>query len=227
MLAIQSTPNMSSAANEVWQLNDASARLTLDSLQAEVRSECPSEGIGQLQFANESLAEVRILRWQPDANDPRPLTFADAYLRGRDLVATYAAVPPDQVQPQIYWRAVEEPAFGAAGVELIVSVQTSLLDSRPQSAATSEIGLGEIWQLLDPIEGSFAYLALDSQPLIFDDATQLAPSLLVIRPADAQYSYAEMIHPTDFFSVALEQDPTNPAPCGLLRNCFLNGWKRV
>jgi hypothetical protein len=211
---------MSIATSEVWQLNGARARLSLARLQAEVPVDCPADGIEQLRFTGEPLTDVRILRWQAGCDAASDLQFADSYLRGSDLVATYAAIPPGQVQPQIYWRAVQDDSLFAAGVELIVSVQTSLLDSQPQSSATSEIGAGEVWQLLDPAEGSFNYLAIDSPGLIYGDPPPLAPSLLVIRPVDSQYSYAEMIHPTDFCSVALAPDPANPARMRITSRLF-------
>lgn len=217
---------MSIAASEAWQLTAARARLSLARLQAEVSVDRPSLGIGQLQFAGESLTGARILGWHSPgdvasgdaapgdaASDKtaRELQFVEAYLRGSDLVATYAATPPGQVQPQIYWRAVQDDSRSAAGVELIVSVQTSLLDSQPQSSATSEIAAGEVWQLVDPAEGSFNDLAIRSPGRAGGDPAPQAPSLLVVRPAAGQCSYAEMIHPTDFCSVAIERDSTNPA----------------
>src|SRR4051812_32967008 len=57
-----------------------------------------------------------------------PLNLVESYIRGQDCIANYAPIPPDQVQPQIYWRGSFDAEDNIASLEMILSMQTSLLD---------------------------------------------------------------------------------------------------
>src|SRR6476660_6646009 len=64
---------------------------------------------------------------------PRP-ELVDVYVRGGDLVATYARTPPLTVAPQIYWRLSFAERMQAVAIEVVLSMNTDLLESQPFSA---------------------------------------------------------------------------------------------
>ncbi len=107
----------------------------------------------------------------------------EAYVRGSDLVATYAKTPPYHVAPQAYWRATWIAEWEAVKLELVLSVQTDLLDSQPR--CTIESG---------------------GQAPTSAGAGDAAPQLYVLRNEQAGFSYAELVHPMDFVAASIDAD---------------------
>ena len=111
----------------------------------------------------------------------------DGYVRGSDLVATYEGAAPHALRLQAYWRAIAPGDFSPqlaadvlAAFDLIVSVNTSLLDDDPQSAVC-----GKLLGAAAPTEfrhGAFA-----------------------VRIGDPNLSWLEMVHPSDYCHSAAEQ----------------------
>jgi hypothetical protein len=122
-------------------------------------------------------------------------------------VASYAKSPHGAVKPHIYWRAMQDAARTAAGVQLILSMQTDELDSQPESLVKSRLPASEVFVLdsvseyvperLDPAALPAEYTALAGD----------AACLFLFRLAEAGISYAEMVHPGDFVSARLEGNP--------------------
>lgn len=138
--------------------------------------------------------------WAPRPGDTT--SPADHYVRVGDLVATYADVPQAAMRTEIYWRgdvqldapAGIKPALGA--VELMISVQTNMLDSRPHLVARSQLPAVQLLQLVDEEQAEFAPL-----PAISGDAFQGLPAdrprCVLLRLPTLDVSYAEMVHPAD------------------------------
>ena len=99
--------------------------------------------------------------------------LVDHYTRGDDLVALYDVLPKQNIQPQIYWRATRYGSL-TYGVELILSVQTGLLDSQPYIATHSRL------------------------PHAYVQRLDIGPGVFLFRLPDATWSYVEMVHPTDY-----------------------------
>ncbi|MFO0898895.1 MAG: hypothetical protein U0836_15835 [Pirellulales bacterium] len=108
----------------------------------------------------------------------------DSYVRGRDLVATYEQNAERPIRTTLYWRALDEAdAAGARlAIELVVSVQTSLLESRPTLEVQSDAPAA---------------------------AVPLPPELRdcsLLRLAGSDESYLELLHPTAFATSGQEVD---------------------
>ncbi|WP_428308202.1 hypothetical protein [Lacipirellula sp.] len=65
-----------------------------------------------------------------------PWTIADAYIRGRDLVATYREPCEQPFNLQLYWRTIDA-ADGTPTLDLICSVQTPLWEAHPRVTVCS------------------------------------------------------------------------------------------
>jgi hypothetical protein len=140
---------------------------------------------------------------EPEQGEANP-RLVDAYVRGDDLVATYAETANRPVRVQVYWRIDPiEAARNCLLVDLQVSVQTDLLGIPPVVPAASRCPEGEVLRLAG--SGRFAPVAIaDDAPLGQRPAD--SPGCWVFRPAEAGYSYAEMIHPADFCYAELQRD---------------------
>jgi hypothetical protein len=69
------------------------------------------------------------------------------YVRGADLVVSYRMSKTPAICWQVYWRelACEDNAIG--GIELILSVETDLLDSDPRLWVGSRVPAVELLQI--------------------------------------------------------------------------------
>jgi len=130
-----------------------------------------------------------------------PLQVTESYIRGSDLVATFARIPPYEIAPQIYWRVREFPEFAAVGVEMILSMQTDLLYSIPRTTVSS-------WA---PGATFFYTCSLANRPLhALEDQTfdrhNSSENLFLMRNHRLDLSYAELVHPPDFVSAEVFHD---------------------
>ena len=136
-------------ADPTWRLDGGAASLQLARLSAVVYPLEPARGLTELQIDGLPLSavcrplSVEVGGATSNAGQTDAGATVEQYVRGADCVATYADIPAPAMRSQIYWRACSEPTEGAiAAVELLVSVQTSLLDSSPRLATRSEVNVG-------------------------------------------------------------------------------------
>ncbi|NUQ61401.1 MAG: hypothetical protein HUU20_02865 [Pirellulales bacterium] len=121
----------------------------------------------------------------------------EAYVRANQLVLAYSASEAWPIQLDARWIA----RTGLAGEpvatwDLIVSVHTDLLDSRPELGVVSTLGCSAGLRLLDAA-GRFAELDLPTeQTAVIGPAG--GPGCVLFRFPKGQFSYAEMVHPADF-----------------------------
>jgi hypothetical protein len=101
------------------------------------------------------------------------------------------------MRAEIYWRAAAHELAGAiAAIELLASVQTSLLDSCPRLLTRSSLAAEQVLQLRDVERAAFEQVSQ-----ISDSDTTNAPSdrpdCYLFRLAAAKFSYLEMVPPSD------------------------------
>jgi hypothetical protein len=176
-----------------WNLRETVATLHSDKLPGEVDVLFPWHGF--LWNSSAAQARIAILKVFTRASaGATPETIVECYQRGVDLVATYAQTPERNIRPQVYWRYLESAE--ACGLELILSAQTSLLDSQPATSLESSLPTGEALVLVD---GQWtASTNADWQ------SGTTAPRAALFRPtALADQSYLELVHPSDFAGVQL------------------------
>lgn len=153
----------------MWHCDGHSATFRGESIVASTDLTRPDKGLADVSFRGETLDVGRLLGadWQPTGGDGGE-TIEDHYVRGRDLVVTYAQTPSRSVRPQLYWRVYDEVGpLGQTSIECIVSMQTSLLDSNPAVDLVTEFEPRE-WRIL-------ASRQLDGAALV-----ELSPTLAVL-----------------------------------------------
>jgi len=184
----------------MWKLDGVDATLEVAGVVTRVDVAHPAQGYLS------SASNGRFMQLLPaEMTGPRTLKLADAYVRGTDLVALYEPLSPHQVQPQVYWRSRRDEARQAVGVEMIVSMQTSLLDSNPETVVATGMPIGDVWSPSGEQANTLELLEHAGFPLELagDDGSQ-RPSLVVYQPRDTPFSYLEMVHPADFVGTQVE-----------------------
>lgn len=198
----------------IWSLQNSAAKLELDSFTAQVDLRQPQCGLNDIHWRAQSLAGHEILAVELASRQSAPdETLADCYQRAGDLVAVYAQTPQRPMRVQIYWRASLRDSGGRRlpCIDLQASVQTALLDARPELTTSSTLPAGEVRRLVDPSSGVFeALLQVDAAPLAL--TPQEGPGCLLFRWPQSDVSYAEMIAPCDF-----DREELSPSSGGRLK----------
>ena len=188
-----------------WHLEQHRAGVQLDRLTASIDLTRPDHGLVDFSVAGSRLADARILGLAiPSLKAGRAALPTEAYVRGIDLVAVYEESESWPVRLDALWRATppEEPGGLIAAVDLVLSVRTSLLESRPELAVSSTMPVGQLLRLSGAGPSDHDTLTVPPDlPLAVEPAE--GPGCLVFRLGHGDLSYAEMVHPADFRHAAL------------------------
>jgi hypothetical protein len=151
-----------------WELNEDLATLRCGTFRASINVRLPERGLHAATLEERPLRSCQFLGVAIRAE--RADAIEDLYVRGGDLIVRYAqAGRPYAVS--VYWRAGR--SGGMPRIDLLVSVDTSLLDSRPRLEAQT-------------------WLAIPA------NAVTLSPSHYAIgRLSDPATSYIEVSQPDD------------------------------
>lgn len=184
----------------MWHLADHSAQLQTPTLVARLNALEPWLGCTGVEYRENRVSGSFLQCDLREHIAPNRLPL-EVYVRGDDLVASYPPSEARNVQTHLYWRSV---GFGSgSGIEVIVSAQTHLLDSRPALAVVSSVAASEVLSVC----GDDASLA----PLGFSSTGRIEFSVadpcnrFLLRPEGADFSYLEIVHPSDFAGSTLEQ----------------------
>lgn len=183
----------------LWHdVNLRTTRLQLERCTAVIDPFTPGGGLQEVVIDGRQIAGFQPLAPQLEPIEPPGEAGAvEHYVRGGDLVATYANQPAADMRSQAYWRAASHERAGAiAAIELVLSVQTSLLDSSPRIFTYSRILAGEASRLTKREGGSFVNIVPPAGAADPDDIPE-APQCYLFRLPGRQYSYVEMVHPDD------------------------------
>jgi hypothetical protein len=232
--------------NSPWQIQDHVARLTTEQISAGIDSLNPAGGATVTSAGNVALSDITLFRVGLPALSPSPLTGegrgeaealpsaiaqspmspVEFFARGKDLIAIYSERPDRPFRAQICWRLIGSQYGGeslvelphVAALELILSIQTSLLDSDPAVEVETELAARQASQLADTASARFN----DVPTLV--TATMLSPDTgagcFRFPLAGRQLVYIEMIHPADFHRATLAPRGTNPMAIGLAHRLF-------
>ncbi len=184
----------------MWKLEGTDGSLEVAGMATRVDVAHPEQG-----FLS-SASNGRFMQLLPaEMGGASALKLAEAYVRGNDLVALYEPLAPHQVQPSVYWRARYDEGKQAVGVEMIVSMQTSLLDSNPETVVATGMPIGDVWGPAGEQAKSLNRLEYNEFPLALSGTNGTPqPSLVVYQARDTPFAYVEMVHPADFVATQVE-----------------------
>lgn len=190
-----------------WQLNGHRAALRLPGFAAQFDCHQPALGLHALGHNDQLLESEGWLRIELASIGDLDSASCEFYVRGDDLIVTYADTPSRPLRSQIYLRsATSLNASTLATVELVASIQTHLLDSHPALAVYSRIAAASVWRLTDAEAATWQRVALQpGQSWAIDRECGVGAFLLRLPGGQ---SYAEFVHPIDFQHTALTmQEP--------------------
>jgi hypothetical protein len=188
-----------------WSCEAADAVLNTGALSCRLQLTAPERGLHQWAMGEHRLPIDQVFGVHITAGDQQKQTIErESFVRRGDLVATYWPGDVRKLRVEIYWRSIE-PLWLLQGMyvfDLLVSVQTNLLDASPSLQTESCFQAQALWQLTPQAGGTF-----HQQELATGRQTASLPCVLASL-TDDRFSYAEMIHPAD------AQDATCRAPAG-------------
>lgn len=128
-----------------WKLEGTTARLAVNGFSAVIDLLRPSLGLHELHDRHVAGLGATLLGVQLSVADVGELSLPETYVRGDDLVATYLQTAARPFRLQAYWRFIDPATIAGCResvlVELQVSINTSLLDTRPfVDVATTVVG---------------------------------------------------------------------------------------
>jgi len=225
-----------------WRLEGENAELTCGPLQGRVAFDPLGVRFLPQVFAEQAADKFGVFISTGPVRSTPQVELPDCYVRGGDLVATYAKLPPHLIQPQLYWRASSERGGDVCRLELVLSMQTELLDSDPQASVMSfgwETELFHTGELIgtefERVEGPRVSPEDRPSTLSFE-RNSTASHLFVFRHAKTGVSYAQMVHPSDFVSLDVHvEDSDKPwlidsklfserMEKGVIRRARICGW---
>jgi len=188
-----------------WKIDGEVAHLSCGPLRGRV--EFASVGVHFFpdQWNDKPLDQLSLL-FTRGTSDIFQLTLQDWYVRGNDLVAQFEKTPTQRLSPQIYWRARNWCEQQAVSVEMILSMQTELLDSAPQAKVHSFSHGGTLWLADSFSDARFEQVHLDRDGEERVSGRDSSYQLFVFRNEKLGVSYAQAVHPSDFISAQIVAD---------------------
>ncbi len=182
--------NSSLGNSSLWNLDDTTAILKVSQLSARVDLLNPRAGLHQLEVGGASL-EGSVLGVRPGTDLVLPEELQEVFVRGNDLVVTYAETDARPFSVQVYWRATVGDA-GVVMLDTILSLQTDLLESFPGIASETNLPAASTWVVSDETASELA--AVEEKPVSLGSEDS---DCLLLRAAEGGWSYAEMTYPED------------------------------
>jgi hypothetical protein len=199
-----------------WQLDATTARLIGSQISATIDLSQPARGLAvSVSDIAPKQFELQALGIEVGEEKTRSQSRLDAYVRGPDLVATYDESPPAQLRTQSYWRIVSPAEFAAddasavlAAFDLILSVNTSVLDNNPQSRVSSKMAAIEtVFELVANAAGNLEFQEVDlakSGSLAGRIDCTSGTGCFLARIGSSEFSFVQMVHPADFGGATLD-----------------------
>jgi hypothetical protein len=215
--------------NSPWQIHNHVARLTTEQISAEIDLLNPAGGATVTSAANVALSDVTLFRVglpavaQSGREGISPVEF---FTRGNDLIAIYSERPDHPFRAQICWRLIASQNGGEsfeelshfAALELILSIQTSLLDSDPAVEVETQLAARQASQLADTASARFKDIPVSATASSLSADTGVGCFRFPL--AGGQLNYIEMIHPADFHRATLASRGADPQGVRLAHTLF-------
>ncbi|MGH7073119.1 MAG: hypothetical protein ACREFD_02835 [Stellaceae bacterium] len=163
-----------------WELNATRATLVCGPLHASLDVLSPANGLSEVSHAGVALFGSHFLGVDLPVSDAS--LVAEFYHRGGDVIVRYGQTRERPFDVSAYWRAglLVIGGIGWPRIDLVASVETSLLDARPSLAAQTRLNLGG------------------------DDAFAVSGGDILGRFRVPAVSYAEIRHPDDAIAASIE-----------------------
>ena len=209
-----------------WTINGSLAHATLGDYRLEVNAADPRRGVNWMTATPNSF-QGNTLQFVPPASAKSPPQLSDLYARGSDLVASYDQLSGAEVQPQLYWRLLEYAPLQALGVQLMISMQTSLLHSEPRCTVVSNLEdtRTAVWD-----SSRLTWNGSEDGPFDLQLPASSGGHITWFSAPKEKYSYIEVVYPDDLVSQHVTRGRTESCffaehlEKGVIRRGRIAGW---
>lgn len=184
----------------MWQIKESIAELSTDRFTGLVDLSRPWMGFSLSNERPAGILQILGVWFENHKSEFESQQFT-VHVRGTDLVARYTEDQQRHIYPEIYWRLIEPTSLGVSGIELIASVQTSKLSSKPRLTTQSRCIAEEVLRIESRRDGDCQTFDLGAEKSVRLERD----SFLLSRPNNTSFSYCEMVHPSDFVSSTIMQ----------------------
>jgi hypothetical protein len=187
---------------DFWKFQHPVAKLRCGSLVGQVDTSTPQLGLQHISVRSQSIAGS-LLSLTSGVAAAWPAALADAYVRGNDLVATYAPTVDWPYAPSVYWRvdSIGSDRNTLAALSLLVSIQTDLLDTHPLVRVTSQFAAEEVLLLGVGESGTSSAVPVRGRQTI---RPATSPTAILWRLPGGKLSFVELAEPNDFRQLIVE-----------------------
>jgi len=215
--------------NHPWNLQDRLATLSGEEFSCRIDLNHPARGLHQISVQQQSIPEMQLFCISSRATGPADFAcpIEDTFIREADLFVQYGQTAETPFSSSVYYRGVpgREGSDRITAVRLVASVQTDLLDSRPELYSRTYCPAAEVLQLVagDPPRWRALDLETDFPISLGDEA---APYCILVRMPGLPVacSYVEMVHPDDFQGAEISITGTPRTPLLELTTPLLKRW---
>ena len=174
----------------VWQLNKKQALLQFQDLSASFLSLDPAKGLFDISLGPfpwpGNLLGVSLDIGSDSQNGVR------AFVRARDLMVSYPQSDDQPFACRLNWRVRQENEEVVI-LDLIIYLQTNLLESFPRISLRSQVESEEVCRLeYDQTTSSLESTSSNNADLPRGDS-----GMVLVRPNESSWSYFELTHPED------------------------------
>ncbi len=210
-------------SHSVWQIDRGQqVELQLADFRAILQMTQPAQGLTDIRAGSYHLKATGVLGIEiPPSARAGAEASCECRPRRACLVANYRESEDWPIRVEAAWHAAgPSAAHGAlATLELVVSVETQLLDSRPELTLRSFCPVCQVSRLVAPEGPGFEPVKQGFPRAIKPDE---GPGCLLFRLPPGDLSYAEMVHPYDFRDSRLQTDEGH-APTVCLHHRLFGG----
>lgn len=193
----------------VWTIHESNAELQCGSLHAHLDLTRPEAGLQRIEYGGKPYATSHWLGCPlPGTHDLagrenrecRP-AITEVYVRQHDLVVHYQV---GALFPRIGWRLFLHSPM-VIGVELLLSMQTTLLDSSPLTSVCTSAPCEQVgWQSL---RHNWSWRSAEEFGLAGDPLYLRPPQAgMILCRLDDRVSYGQAIFPSDFLQAQIHRN---------------------
>jgi hypothetical protein len=205
--------------SSAWHIDRGSAQLQHAHLAATIDLARPARGLVGLRVGNDCLEGAGLLGIElPSSVVSGAGMLGACHGCGSRVTAACGESKDWPVRVEATWRALgpSGPNAPLATLELVVSVETQVPDTRPELAVGSVLPTTSASRLVDAPTPRFETIG-ELPCAIEPDA---GPGCLLFRFPGSEVSYAEMVHPLDFLQDRLECVTESPRGVRLRHRLF-------
>lgn len=188
----------------MWRIDGCTARWKSARVSAQLDFSRPGQGLTRLRVGESLFEGLHPLQVHlSPANSGAELAVDDGYVRGNDLIVTYAETAQRPTRPEIYWRIDDDPGAETITLDAILSNQTATLDADPRLRLGCEVP-GNAWLRLHESSPQREEVCVPMDRIDLGEVHSTAHipvngpgCALIARLSNGPWSFAQVLIPVD------------------------------